>query len=151
MSRAEGRENGTHGATEGGLTERWRDKRVEQKRKRAAEVDRLRRSALRKAAHKSRSAALAEGRPRYQGHRCKRGHGGERYTNDGNCCECVRLARRRARGKFGPEKPRGRHPLNSSRRAAARAGRAAEMLRAGRPARVGRHGPQEAPRPAGRR
>ena len=115
------------GITESAMTEPWRDRRVMHKAKEAAKLERLRRSVLQTAAHKSRATALAMGHPRYLGHRCKRGHEGERYSNDGNCCECVRLAaehRRRLRGcgVLGP-RPAARHPIKSRRRAAARARR----------------------------
>lgn len=122
-----------NGISEGALTAQWSDgaeRRAAARAKAAREHDQHRRSVLQAATHKSRSEALAMGRPRYVGHVCKRGHNGERYTNDGNCVECVRLAaerRRRLRGlQVKGARPNGQHPLRSARRAAARAERAGE-------------------------
>ncbi len=118
---------------EGALTQHWTDRRAAHRQAKSAVVDHVRRSALRAAAHKSRAAALALGHPRYQGHRCKRGHSGERYANDGNCIQCVREAaerRRRAKGvPFSGSRPSCRHPLRSAKRAAARAERALAVPR----------------------
>jgi hypothetical protein len=110
----------------------WRDTRADAKVEAAAKLASVKRQALWRAAQTSAAAARARGAPRYIGHICGRdpAHGGERFTSDGGCVACCREAatrRRRERGCAvrGPYL-RGRHPLRSGKRQAARSRRAEE-------------------------
>lgn len=136
MSRAEGRENNTYGVAEGGLIERWRDKRAAHRATAKQELERVRKAALRRVINASRQDALARGLTTYEGSACPQHPDNHtRYCSTGHCIECSRERADLRRQRAGTYRGVRRKPRS------ARVGRAFVI----------ETGLQVAPRPAARR